>query len=55
MKFSSLGGLLLLFLFSITLGFGQSSRAVVAAGQPPLTQEMVDRLESRSERDFKKG
>jgi len=39
-------GLLVLLSLSATLAFSQNSRTVLAAGQPPLTQEMVDRLES---------
>src|SRR6476619_1527211 len=46
MKIISLIGTMCLLIVSVSLCFGQNSRTILAPGQPPLTQEMVDRLES---------
>jgi hypothetical protein len=46
MNHVSLFGLISVVLLSATLAFGQGPRTVLARGQPPLTQGMVDQLES---------
>jgi len=46
MKIISLFGTMCLLIVSVSLCFGQNSRTILAPGQPPLTQEMVNRLES---------
>ena len=46
MKIINLLGTMCLLIVSAMFGFGQNPRAILAQGQPPLTQEMVDRLES---------
>jgi hypothetical protein len=46
MKIISLFGFVWLFTVSATFSYGQNPRTILAPGQPSLTQEMVDRLES---------
>src|SRR6476646_4762903 len=46
MKIISPFGTMCLLIVSVSLCFGQNSRTILAPGQPPLTQEMVNRLES---------